>query len=197
MKFSVSAYFILLVGLAFSERSFAFSHTISTDSVTETCSDCPTEVVVTDNTIYHSLQHFPQRIFPTRDEMKKMARADRSTTILNSDISIEDLVVQFSSPSFSVRPDKKATRLLSEGSESIGFLISNTSAQYILVICVRDACGDDSYGEMRDRIYLRNEVISIYPVCGPEVFSIEKPRQRNGQSQIRVTQRTCKIPESK
>jgi hypothetical protein len=195
MKYQSVPYLMILACLVSQKPSYAFQKTIDTRSITDYCTECPSEIVVTDNTINHSLQHFPERALRSREEMKTFARPDRSTTLINSERSIQDLVNQISEPEFSLQPDKKALNLLAAGSEAIGYTAKDTSSEYILVICVQDFCGDDSYGVIREQVYQRNEVISIYPVCGPEVYLIDRPRQRGDQVQIKVTQKPCKRSE--
>jgi hypothetical protein len=173
-------------------------HTVDTSSVSADCPECPTQLLIAEKTVAHSLQHYPGAAV-TGENIANVARSGKSTTVLNGQNDL-DLVLNTLTQDSSViwTLDKRARQLLLEDADTIAYsarvLMPSDSkvdfTQFLVVFCRHEKCDDDAGGVITQSVFNNRDIISIYPICGPDV--IEIPRKESLKGKFKSRKKPCK-----
>ncbi|HXH75328.1 MAG TPA: hypothetical protein VNJ08_10210 [Bacteriovoracaceae bacterium] len=145
--------------------------------VVEICEQCPTEYQVTSRSIDHSTQHFPSGPIKDIKDAQAYARADRSTAVFADGTKIDDVLSSVNT-SEKIAFDPKAKELLASGADTIAFDVEIPGkngappTKVRVVTCIQIACGDDAGGVITHGVFKKGDIVSAFPICGPNILSI-------------------------
>jgi hypothetical protein len=141
--------------------------------------DDANELFITQNTLEHSSQHYPSENIVDLESASRWAREDRGTSVLDGDGEFERALETMMKDGIVYALDKKGQALIDSDADTIAYqspvqLDTEAPTTFLIVFCRHESCDDDARGVIRKDVFKRNEVLSIYPVCGPRVKMIEK-----------------------
>ncbi len=168
-------------------------HFISNSEVCPKNRNCLT---ITKESRKHSEQHFTKKKVIHFNEIFSLARQKATTILADEDFKFYQLINKLNDPGTRIRSRKEDSNYVHEVEINIQNWNNTTSKEYHfrIVTCGTSSCNNTipSKGYISRGGFKNGDVITIYPLCGPNVLRI--PRFQNFMDYLQQGGKTSKFP---